>query len=182
MARRLLIRTVAATVAGHEAARGATPGLLREFVARNYVAGPSGERDGRTIDFIQRDALNYHLAAVQPLVEVTLYAPDLVDHVVRAAIRSGLEFIRPYFLGQQEHVEFARTSVPFDRERRDDGNPVFQNAPWVPARGRVLLRLARTAFPEIRGWTEQIVDQRYDPRTKLLAAIYGEPQRRAGWA
>jgi hypothetical protein len=182
MARRLLIRTVAATVAGHEAARAATPGLLRDFVARNYVTGPSGERDGRTVDFIQRDALNYHLAAVQPLVEVTLYAPDLVDHVVRAAIRSGLEFIRPYFLGQQEHVEFARTLVPFDRERRDDGNPVFQNAPWDPARGRVLLRLARTAFPEIRGWTEQIVDQRYDPRTKLLAAIYGEPQRRAGWA
>jgi hypothetical protein len=181
MARRLLIRSVAATVAGQGAARAAMPGLLRDFVARNYVSGPSGERDGRTFDFIQRDALHYHMAAVQPLVEVTLYAPDLVDHVVRAALRSGLEFIRPYFLGQKEHIEFARTSVPFDRERRDDGNPVFRNAPWDPARGRVLLRLARAVFPEIRGWTEQIVDQRYDPRTKLLAAIYGEPQRQAGW-
>jgi hypothetical protein len=181
MARRLLIRTVAATVAGHDAARAAMPSLLREFVARNYVTGPSGERDGRTVDFMQRDALNYHLAAVQPLVEVRLYAPDLVDHVVRVAVRSGLEFIRPYFLGQKEHIEFARTSVPFDRERRDDGNPVFRNAPWLPSRGRVLLRLARPVFPEIRDWTEQIVDHRYDPRTKLLAAIYGEPQRRAGW-
>jgi hypothetical protein len=181
MARRLLIRSVAATVAGQDTARAAVPGLLREFVARNYVTGPCGERDGRTFDFTQRDALNYHVAAVQPLVEVTLYGPDLVDDVVRAAIRSGLEFIRPYFLGQKEHVEFAKTSVPFDRERRDDGNPVFRNAPWLPARGRVLLRLARAVFPEIRGWTEQIVDQRYDPRTKLLAAIYGEPHRRAGW-
>jgi len=52
---------------------------------------------------------------------------------------------------------------------------------WDPARGRVLLRLARAAFPEIRDWTEQIVDHRYDPRTKLLAAIYGEPQRQAEW-
>jgi len=181
MARRLLIRTVAATVAGQGAARAAIPGLLREFVARNYVASPSGERDGRTFDFIQRDALHYHVAAVQPLVEVTLYAPDLADDVVRAAIGSGLEFIRPYFLGQKEHIEFVRTSAAFDRERRDDGNPVFRNAPWDPAHGRVVLRLARTVFPEIRGWTEQIVDQRYDPRTKLLAAIYGEPQRQAGW-
>jgi hypothetical protein len=87
MARRLLIRTVAATVAGQGAARAAMPGLLRVFVARNYVTSPSGERDGRTFDFIQRDALHYHVAAVQPLVEVMLYAPDLVDHVVRAAIR-----------------------------------------------------------------------------------------------
>jgi hypothetical protein len=181
MARRLLIRTVAATVAGDDAARAVMPGLLRDFVARNYVAGPSGEPDGRTVDFLQRDALNYHMAAVQPLVEVTLYAPDLVDDVVRAATRSGLEFIRPYFLRQREHIEFARTTVPFDRERRDDGNPVFRNAPWDPARGRVMLRLARAAFPEIRGWTEQIVNQAYDPRTKLLAAIYGEPQRRSGW-
>jgi hypothetical protein len=181
MARRLLIRTVASTAAGDAAARAAMQGLLREFAARNYVAGPSGERDGRTFDFIQRDALHYHVAAVQPIVEVLLYTPDLVDPGVRAAIGSGLEFLRPFFLGHEEHVEFARTSNSFDRDRRDDGNPQFRDAPWDPARGRVLLRLARAAFPGIRGWTEQIVDHRYDPRTKLLAAIYGEPQRRAEW-
>ena len=181
MARRLLIRSVAATVAGDAGARAATPGLLREFAERNYVAGPSGERDGRTFDFIQRDALHYHVAAVQPLVEIALYTPDLVDRAARAAIGSGLEFVRPFFLGEREHVEFARTTISFDRERRDDGNPVFANAPWNPAAGRVMLRLARASFPEILPWTEQIVDHRYDPRTKLLAAIHGEPQRRAEW-
>jgi hypothetical protein len=44
-----------------------------------------------------------------------------------------------------------------------------------------MLRLARAVFPEIRGWTEHIVDHRYDPRAKLLAAIYGEPHCRAEW-
>jgi hypothetical protein len=53
--------------------------------------------------------------------------------------------------------------------------------PWDPARGRVVLRLARAVFPEVRSWTEDIVDARYDPRTKLLAAIHCEPQRRAQW-
>jgi hypothetical protein len=181
MARRLLIRAVACTVAGDAAGRAEMPGMLCDFVARNFVAGPSGQRDGRTFDFVQRDALHYHVAAVQPLVEVALYAPDLVDRTAHAAVLSGLEFIRPFFLGHAEHVEFARTSVAFDRERRDDGNPAFRDAPWQPARGRVLLRLARAAFPQIRAWTEDIVGPAYDPRTKLLAAIYGEPQRRGGW-
>jgi hypothetical protein len=155
--------------------------MLRDFVARNFVAGSSGQPDGRTIDFVQRDALHYHVAAVQPLVEVTLYAPDVVDDAVRAAVLSGIEFLRPFFLGQAEHVEFARTSVAFDRERRDDGNPTFSNAPWQPAGARVLLRLARAAFPQVRAWTEDIVGPACDPRTKLLAAVYGEPQRRDGW-
>jgi hypothetical protein len=181
MARRLLIRSAAATVAGDQAARAATPGLLRDFTARNFVAAPSGERDGRTYDFMQRDALLYHLGDLRPLVEMTLYTPDLVDAAARAAIMSGLQFLRPYFLGERQHVEFARTTIAFDRERRDDGNPDFANQPWKPERGRVLLRLARVSFPEVRPWTEQIVDPSYDPRTKLLAAIYGEPQRRAEW-
>jgi hypothetical protein len=181
MARRLLIRTVATTVAGLTSLRAEIPAQLSEFTARNYIAGPSGRPDGRTFDFRQRDALHYHVAAVQPLVEIALYAPDLMDLSVRAAVLSGLDFIRPYFLRQETHIEFANTTVPFDRARRDDGNPVFQPVPWDPDHGRVVLRLARPAFPEIRPWTEDIVDARYDPRTKLLAAIYGEPQRQSQW-
>jgi Alginate lyase len=181
MARHLLIVAVAATVAGDTAARGRIPDRLTAFAARNYVAGPDGRRDGRTTDFVQRDALHYHIAAVQPLVEVLMYAPGLVGPDVRAAVLSGLEFVRPFFLGEREHIEFAHTANAFDRERRDAGNPVFRLAPWDPDHGRVLLRLARAVFPEIRGWTEPIVDHRYDPRTKLLTAIHGEPQRQAEW-
>jgi hypothetical protein len=181
MARRLLIRTVAATVAGLTSLRAQLPGQLSEFTTRNYIVGPSGRPDGRTYDFRQRNALHYHIAAVQPLVEITLYAPDLIAAPVRAAVLSGLDFLRPYFLRQATHTEFAATTVSIDLARRDDGNPVFQQQPWDPDRGRVVLRLARPVFPEIQAWTEDIVDARYDPRTKLLAAIYGEPQRRAQW-
>jgi hypothetical protein len=181
MAWRLQIRAVATTVGGLPSLRAELADQLHEFTARNYIAGPDGQLDGRTYDFMQRDALNYHIAAVQPLVETLLYAPDLVSEAARTAVLSGLEFIRPYFLRQAQHVEFAATTVPFDLARRDEGNPVFQHVPWDPARGRVLLRLARPAFPEVRPWTDDIVDARYDPRIKLLAAIYGEPRRRAEW-
>jgi hypothetical protein len=181
MARRLLIRTVATTVAGLTSLRAELPAQLSDFTARNYIDGPSGRPDGRTFDFRQRDALHYHVAAVQPLVEIALYAPDLVDPSVRAAVLSGLDFIRPYFLRQAAHVEFANTTVSFDRVRRDNGYPAFQPVPWDPDHGRLILRLARPVFPEIRPWTEDIVDARYDPRTKLLAAIHGEPQRQTQW-
>jgi hypothetical protein len=181
MARRLLIRAVATTVGGLAPFRAELPAQLAEFTARNYVAGPSGRPDGRTYDFVQRDALHYHIAAVQPLVEILLYAPDLVSEAVRAAVLSGLDFVRPYFLRQAQHIEFADTTISFDLARRDDGNPVFQQVPWDPAQGRRLLRLARPVFPEIRTWTQDIVDARFDPRTKLLAAIHGEPRRRAQW-
>jgi hypothetical protein len=135
----------------------------------------------RTYDFVQRDALHYHLAALQPLVELMLCTPDLVSAAVRSAVLSGIDFLRPYFLRQAEHIEFAATTISFDLARRDDGNPVFQQLPRDPAHARVLLRLARPVFPEIQSWTDDIVDARYDPRTKLLAAIHGEPQRRADW-
>ena len=181
MARRLLIRAVATTAAGLGSLRTELPGQLSEFTARNYIDGPDGRPDGRTYDFRQRDALHYHIAAVQPLVEIALYAPDLIEAPARAAVLSGLEFLRPYFLRQAAHIEFANTTISFDLARRDDGNPVFQHEPWDPAHGRVVLRLARPVFPEIQPWTEDIVDHRYDPRTKLFAAIYGEPQRRAQW-
>jgi len=180
MARRLEIRAVATTVAGLTPLRAQLPGQLSEFTARNYIAGPSGHPDGRTFDFRQRDALHYHIAAVRPLVEIALFAPDLITPEVRAKVLSGLDFLKPYFLRQATHEEFAATTVSFDLDRRDDGNPVFQG-PWDPDHGRLVLRLARPVFPEIRPWTEDIVDARYDPRSKLLAAIYGEPQRRAQW-
>jgi hypothetical protein len=181
MAWRLLIRAVAATVGRLPASRAELPDQLVEFTARNYIAGPDGRLDGRTYDFKQRDALNYHIAAVQPVVEILLYTPDVVSPGVRAAVLSGLDFVRPYFLGQAQHAEFVGSTIPIDLARRDAGYPAFQPVPWDPARGRVLLRLARPAFPQVRPWTEDIVDARYDPRTKLLAAIYGEPQRRAEW-
>ena len=181
MARRLVIRAMASTVSGDRAARASIPEMLSDFVGRNLVQDPRREYDGQTFDFVQRDALHYHVASLQPLVEITLFAPDLVSETVRRRILSGIEFLAPFARGERQHIEFAHTTIAFDHERGDAGNPVFQVAPWNPAGGRVLLRLARASFPEIRGWTDQLVDASYDPRPKLMAAIFGEPLREQEW-
>jgi hypothetical protein len=93
---------------------GAIFGLaVASRTAAEPLRSESRRTDGRTNDFVQRDALNYHIAAVQPLVEIMLCAPDVVTPAVRTALLSGLDFVRPYFLRQAEHVEFAATTVPF---------------------------------------------------------------------
>jgi len=49
-------------------------------------------------------------------------------------VLSGTDFIRPFFLRQADHIEFAATTISLDLPRRDDGRP------------------------EIRSWTGDIVD------------------------
>lgn len=127
--------------------------------------------DGSTLDFRQRDALHYHLYDLQALVDLVSFTDGLVSVEDEAAIERALDFIEPYFSGQQQHFEFVTSTVLFDQQRRDAGDPSFLNAPWKPEKARQLLRLARSSFPTIRPWTTSVVDENYSPRLKVLAAL-----------
>ena len=164
---RLLIRGIAGAVAGDEALVASTRQLVAAHVARNLRS------DGSSIDFSERDALHYHVYDVEPLTELVLFVPSAVDAPTADAIGSGVMFLRPFVLGEQLHIEFVRTTVPFDVQRRQAGDPVFTNAAWNPKEARPLLRLARTRFPAVRPWTESLVDEDYAPRIKQLAALLG---------
>jgi hypothetical protein len=176
-AARLLIRAMAAMICNDPQLQASTRTMLDEFVQGNFLTNSEGKQDGETYDFVQRDALDYQVADLFSLVQLTLYAPSLVDQQPHVLIHKGLDFIQPYFLGQKQHIEFLHTTSKFDIERKteDTNNPAFQNKPWSPAAGRLLFRLARPAFPGTQSWTSNVVDKNYDERIKLLAAIYGEP-------
>ena len=162
---RLLIRGTAGAVAGDEALVASTRQLVAAHVARNRRS------DGSSIDFSERDALHYHVYDVEPLTELVLFVPSAVDATTAEAIASGVMFLRPFALGEQTHIEFARTTVAFDIQRKQAGDPVFANMSWNPKEARQLLRLARTRFPAVRPWTESLVDENYSPRIKQLAAL-----------
>ena len=162
---RLLIRGTAGAVAGDEALVASTRQLVAAHVARNLRS------DGSSIDFSERDALHYHVYDVEPLTELVLFVPSAVDATTAEAIGSGVMFLRPFALGEQTHIEFARTTVAFDIRRKQAGDPVFANMSWNPKEARQLLRLARTRFPAVRPWTESLVDENYSPRIKQLAAL-----------
>lgn len=175
-AARLLIRAMAAFICDDPHMQTSTRALLDEFVEGNFVRGTDGVQDGETYDFIQRDALDYHVVDMLSLVQIALYTPSLIDDKTRIMIDRGLEFVRPYYVGEKQHIEFLHTTNSFDVERKekDINNPAFQNKPWSPSAGRLLFRLARPVFPNVRSWTTNVVDEHYDERVNLLAAIYGD--------
>jgi hypothetical protein len=177
MAARLLIRAMAATICSDKQMQESTRTMLGAFLKDNFVHSPDGKQEGETYDFIQRDALDYHIGDLLSLVQIVLYTPTVADEQTRKLIALGLSFIKPYYLGEKRHIEFVHSTVQFDVQRRleDKNNPAFQNKPWDPTGARLLLRLARPAFPDIQVWTANVVDERYDPSVKLLAAVYGDP-------
>ena len=162
---RLLLRGMSATITGYEGRERETRELLKEFVAVNILA------DGGTKDFHDRDALHYHVYDLEALVQLALYCPRIVGPAEDTAIEKAVRFIEPYFAGRSRHVEFVRTGVKFDVVRREAGDPSFQNAPWDPAGARQLLRLARAKYPAVASWTAGVVDERYSPMVKQLAAL-----------
>ena len=105
--------------------------------------------DGSTFDFEQRNALHYHVYDLLPLVELAIAADhngeNLYDHATstRATLEKAIAFLIPYINGEKTHREFVHSSVKFDRERSDAGDPSIRvGAAWKAEEGRRLFDLA----------------------------------------
>jgi hypothetical protein len=168
MAWRILIRAQAGTLLNDTAFQDQTRDLLAKFLPQNF------QPDGRTTDFIQRDALHYHIYDLQPLVELALLTPKDSNSKLVADVASGLNFMRPYFEGKLLHEEWVHSTVPFDVARCKAGQKDYCPHVWDPKEARQLLRLSRALIPSVRTWTDSIADDEYDPVIKLFAAIYGD--------
>ena len=164
---RLLLRGLGGRVGGDAMLVETTRTLVTAHVQRNLRS------DGSSIDFEERDALHYHVYDLEPLVMLALFVPEAVDEPSATRIEGGLQFLGPFVLGEQTHIEFVRSTVAFDRQRRDAGIPGFANVAWNPKESRVLLRQARTRFATIRAWTAALADEQYSPRIKQIAALRG---------
>jgi hypothetical protein len=94
------------------------PDLLEKQLAINL------EPDGRTHDFIERDAFHYHIYDLEPLLTTAI----IINRANRknyftyqtdkgASIKKSVDFMIPYMTGQQTHGEFVNSHVPFDLKR-----------------------------------------------------------------
>jgi hypothetical protein len=104
-------------------------------------------------------------------LDALLLAPGAVDAGSEAAILRGIQFLQPFVSGQQQHLEFVGSKVPFDAQRRQAGDATFANAPWQPADAGRLLLLAQAHFPAVRDWAGPAVQAETDPRLRQLAAL-----------
>jgi Alginate lyase len=105
--------------------------LFRQQIASNIAA------DGMVFDYQQHDALHYAVYSLEPLLTAALIArqhgEDWYAFTAKngASLNQALRWIEPYAKGEKTHLEFANTSMPFDRTRRAAGVAGF-DGPWNP--------------------------------------------------
>jgi unsaturated rhamnogalacturonyl hydrolase len=88
--------------------------------------------DGSSYDFIERDALHYHVYDLEPLLALSIAAHrhglDLYDYAGAkgGSLRKSVNFLVPYCSGEMQHHEFVNSKVRFDRERAKNGEKGYQ--------------------------------------------------------
>jgi len=105
---------------------------FREQIRVNFDDG------GESVDFKRRDALHYHIYAVQPLLTLACVAQHkgdrFFDYVAGngASLREAVEFVEPFATGKKKHLEFAESEVEFDRKRAAAGEKGYTEKYWSP--------------------------------------------------
>ncbi|MBB5189558.1 hypothetical protein HNQ50_000268 [Silvimonas terrae] len=158
---RIKLATMAAFALNDTALINGAHKVFEKHLANNLQA------DGSVFDFHERDALHYVVYDLQPLLMATLAAQRHDQNWVQdvtpegATLGKALDWLTPYAQGDETHIEYVHSTVKFDSQRRDAGEPGF-SGPWDPQSATQLFNLAA------------LLDQRYAP----LAARLGRP---AAW-
>ena len=116
--------------------------LLRHHLEGNLLAG------NVVIDFPRRDALHYTVYDLEPLAMAALAVrthngPDVFSapNAQGSSIHGAIDWLKPYALGTQEHMEFQRSDVKFDIARGKAGVSGFSGA-WNPEQSLLLYGIA----------------------------------------
>jgi hypothetical protein len=96
------------------------------------------DRGGISDDFKRRDAMHYHLYTVNPLLTLSCVARrkgvDLFTYLAPdgASLQQAVDFIKPFALGKNKHLEFANSKEPIDRKRAAAGDNEYKPHYWNP--------------------------------------------------
>ncbi len=119
--------------------------------------------DGSSIDFIERDALSYHVYDLRPLVTLALaFAEDGDDDYHwqapnGASLANSVSWLLPYVRGEKSHAEFAGSRVPFDKARSDNHEKGHEiGAAYDPQNALPLLELAAAYDPACAALARQL--------------------------
>jgi Alginate lyase len=127
---RLKIVGLVATTTGDDKLWNVTDAGFRKHVGVNF------NTEGESVDFRRRDAMHYHVYAVQPLLTLACVAKRRGDPIYNyraangASLERAVEFIRPYALGEKKHLEFAKSEVGMDRKRAAAGEKEYAPHYW----------------------------------------------------
>lgn len=144
---RIKLLAITATTLGDPVLVTAARQWLMTQVAANI------QPDGRTVDFVQRDALHYVTYDLEPLVQAALALTpygngNLLDarSATGSSLAAALAWLAPYADGQRTHQEFVHTSEPFDIEREKAGLKGYSGR-WNPHNAATLYAYAAVLAP-----------------------------------
>jgi hypothetical protein len=106
--------------------------------------------DGSSFDFMQRDALHYHIYTLEPLFKaiIPIYRATGKNYYAfisksGSSIEKSVQFLVPFLTSEKTHGEFLNSTVQFDRDRAKNGEKGYiAGAKFVPATGIFILSLA----------------------------------------
>jgi len=128
-------------------------------VATNILA------DGSVFDFHERDALHYVTYDLDPLLMAALAARMhgqdwyRLKNPAGASLQRALAWLEPYARGDRAHVEFARSTIQFDRDRAKAGQGEYAPHPWDPGNAVGTYALAAHIDPAYRDFARQLQDR-----------------------
>jgi hypothetical protein len=100
---------------------------IKEHIGRNLLP------DGRSEDFVLRDALHYHLYDLEPLLKLAIVlkrATGVNYYTYQApsgsSLQKSVEWLLPYLDGRQTHAEFVNSTVGFDKRRSQNGESSYK--------------------------------------------------------
>jgi len=117
---------------------------IKEHIGRNLLP------DGRSEDFVSRDAIHYHLYDLEPLLKLAIVlnrATGVNYYTYQApsgsSLQKSVEWLLPYLDGRQTHAEFVNSTVEFDKRRAQNGESSYKaGTVFEPKSGVPMLILA----------------------------------------
>lgn len=99
--------------------------------------------DGSGFDFLERDALHYHVYTLEPLISLATVlkratGKDYYNYVSPsgASIKKSIDFLIPYVTGEKTYGEYVNSKVAFDKKRAENKEAGFEiGANFQPTHG-----------------------------------------------
>jgi len=106
--------------------------------------------DGSGYDFVERDALHYHIYTLEPLVMAALVikratGKDFFNYESEkgSSVKKSMDFLVPFVTGEKTHGEFLNSKSSFDRARAKNGEKGYiAGAAFHPNTAIYVLELA----------------------------------------
>ena len=143
--------------------------------------------DGSSTDFLQRDALHYHVYDLEPLLTFAIAAQkhglDLYDYTSArgASLRRSVLFLLPYCTGEKQHAEFVHSTVKFDRERAANGEKEYRRGHlFNPEEGLKALALAAYFDDAVGPAVISLLRQNRDPTLSWTLLLNAASRPAAG--